>query len=194
MGHTTGSVGINTIVLSIGVFLDTPDSRNIITNAREVEMDDKLVFCTLANGSFEIFSLATKCSIVQSSSGSWNLTTILYSPSHKLLSTGSSHGVINMYNAASLKNLSSSLISWSSNASSIEDVAFLLSPSSSAAAELEIGTDDILPYITTISHDSAPNVKVKAEIVGGDYKGVRIVRVGEEEVWTAGDDSVVRAY
>ena len=194
VGHTTGSVGISAIALSVGVFPDTPDSGRIITDAREVETNDKLVFCALANGSFEIFSLATKCSIYRSSSGSWNLTAISYSPSYKLLSTGSSHGVINVYNATSLNDLSSPLVSWSRNAASIEDIAFSLSPSSSAAAELAIATGDGLPYIATISRDSALNVKVKVEIVGGDCEGVRIVRVGEEEVWTAGDDGVVRAY
>ena len=62
------------------------------------------------------------------------------------------------------------------------------------SAELAIATGDGLPYIATISRDSALNVKVTAEIVGGDCEGVRIVRVGEEVVWTAGDDGVVRAY
>ena len=77
-----------------------------------------------------------------------------------------------MYNAASLNNLLSPLILWSKNAAFIEDIAFSLSSSSSATAELAIVTDDGLPYFATISSDSALNVKVKAEIVGGDCEGL----------------------
>ena len=193
VGHTTGSVGINAMVLTIGEFPDAPSCGTVITDAREVETNDKLVFCALSDGSFEIFSLATKGSLYRSSSGSSSLTAISYSPSHKLLSTGSSRGVINMYNAASLNDLSFPYISWSRNAASIEDIAFSLSPSS-ASVELTTATDDGLSYIATISHGSLAGVNVKAEIIGGDCEGVRAVRVGEGEIWTAGDDGAVRTY
>ena len=55
-----GSVGISIMVLTIGVFPDAPSGGIMITNAREVEMNDKLMFCVLSDGSFEIFSLTTK--------------------------------------------------------------------------------------------------------------------------------------
>ena len=153
-------------------FPDAPSGGTVITDAREVEMNDKLVFCALSDGSFEIFSLATKGSLYRSPSGSSSLTAISYSPSHKLLSTGSSRGVINMYNAASLNDLSFPYISWSRNAASIEDIAFSLSPSS-ASVELTTATDDGLSYIATISHGSLAGVEVIAEIIGGDPSNSR---------------------
>ena len=58
VGHTTGSVWISAMALSVGVFPDTPDSGRIITDVRDVETNDKLIFWTLANGSFDIFSLS----------------------------------------------------------------------------------------------------------------------------------------
>ena len=102
-----------------------------------------------------------------SSSSSLSLMAISYSLSHRLLLMDSSHGVINMYNAMSLNNLSSLYISWSKNAGSIKDIAFLLSPCS-ASVKLTIATDNGLSYIATIFHGSLAGVEVKAEIIGGD--------------------------
>ena len=72
-----------------------------------------------------------------------------------------------MYNATSLNNLSPLYISWSRNAGSIKDIAFLLSPCS-ASVKLTIATDNGLSYIATIFHGSLAGVEVKAEIIGGD--------------------------
>ena len=51
------------MVLTIGEFPDTPSGGTMITDAREVEMNDKLMFCVLSDGSFEIFFLTTKDSL-----------------------------------------------------------------------------------------------------------------------------------
>ena len=50
------------MVLTIGEFPDAP-SGTMITDAREVEMNDRPMFCVLSDGSFEIFSLTTKDSL-----------------------------------------------------------------------------------------------------------------------------------
>ena len=51
------------MVLTIGEFPDAPSGGTMITDAREVETNDKLMFCVLSDGSFEIFSLTTKDSL-----------------------------------------------------------------------------------------------------------------------------------
>ena len=51
------------MVLTIGVFPDAPSGGTMITDAREVEMNGKLMFCVLSDCSFEIFFLTTKDSL-----------------------------------------------------------------------------------------------------------------------------------
>ena len=72
------------------------------------------------------------------------------------------------------------------NGASIESLAF-----TSSGTGLAVATDDGLPFIANISLDIP---EVEAEFVGGDCEGVRAVRSRENEVWTAGDDGVVRVY
>ena len=46
------------MVLTIGVFPDAPSGGTMITDTREVKMNNKLMFCVLSDCSFEIFSLS----------------------------------------------------------------------------------------------------------------------------------------
>ncbi|TFK50371.1 WD40 repeat-like protein [Heliocybe sulcata] len=170
---------------------------------REVDTVGKVVFCALQDGEFEAFDLSTKNSVFHSSSEGTGkrppLTSIAYSPTSNLLATGSSRGVITVYDT---RNLSSPVTSFTRNGSSIESLAFVV-PSSlkfsgSGTQEgelgLAIGTEDGLPYVTEVRPEGP---EVVAELVGGDCEAVRVVRVrgeGGGEVWTAGDDGIVRKY
>jgi len=63
-------------------------------------------------------------------------------------------------------------------------------------------TDDGLPFVARIRRidakegsGSSADVEVEAELIGGDCDAVRVVRTREDgEIWTAGDDGVVRVY
>ncbi|KDQ52262.1 hypothetical protein JAAARDRAFT_40382 [Jaapia argillacea MUCL 33604] len=181
-------------------------STGLPIDSREVDTEDKLVFCALQNGEFEAFDLGTKHSVYLSSSSSPDhvgqklpaLTSIAYSPTHHLLATGSLHGLVTVYDT---RNFASPLTSFKRNASSIENLALTvpstwLGSSAPLLGEigLVIGTEDGLPYVAGI-HPEGPGVV--AELVGVDCDAVRIVRVrgeGEADIWTAADDGVVRRY
>lgn len=162
------------------------DGGGATRDEREVGTADTLVFCTLQDGSFEIFDLGSKRSLFKSAAvGADNLTAITYSSAENLLVTGSSKGVVTVYSTRSISTLSSPLTSFARNEASIEDLIF------TSAGGLAVATDDGLPFIAKVSEDG-PGVEM--ELVGGDCEGVRIVRAREGELWTAGDDGVVRVY
>lgn len=162
---------------------------------REVDTGDKLLFCALQDGTFEAFDMGTKASAFHSEKGenaSGALTSISYSTSHNLLSMGSIHGVVTVYDT---RRLSAPLATFSRNGASIEDLAFVSDskgPDSSAVG-IAIATEDGLPYIAGIRPDGGP--RVDAELVGVDCEAVRVIRVDPTGgIWTAGDDGVVRLY
>ena len=164
----------------------TIDGAGTVADEREVDTADKLIFCALQDGSFEVFDLGSKQSVFQSrptdpSSGS--LCAITYSPSHNVLATGSSKGVITVYSTLSLWT---PLTSFVRNGASIESLAF-----TSTGTRLVVATDDGLPFIASVGSDRPV---VEAELIGGDCEGVRVVRCKDSEVWTAGDDGIVRVY
>lgn len=198
-----------------------PDGENIsgrstpaTLDPREVDTADKLAFCALQDGQFEIFDLTSKASVFRSASPSADgsatkspaLSAISYSPSANLLATGSVKGILTIYDT---RNLSSALTSFTRNAASIESLAFVV-PSSlkflrahssdvSAPHDGELGlaiaSEDGLPYIAEVRPEGPG---VVAELVGGDCEAIRIVRVCTSddggEIWTAGDDGVIRKY
>lgn len=161
---------------------------------REVDTSDKIVFCATQDGSIQAFDLGSKLSVFRTDSthGSPALQSITYSPSSSLLATGSSKGVITVYDTRALQT---PMISFSRNTASIEDLAFLTPSADNASAEvaLAVATEDGLPFISGVRPEGP---YVKAELVGSDCEAIRCVRVraGSTEVWTAGDDGVVRIY
>jgi proteasomal ATPase-associated factor 1 len=175
--------------MSIGPKGDTPSAVNgarMASDDREVDTMDKLVFCALQDGSFEVFDLGSRLSIFQStptSPSAGSLTAITYLPSRNLVATGSSKGLVTVY---STQSFSSPLVSFMRNEASIESLAF-----TTTGTELVVATDDGLPFIASVDSD---RLAVVAELVGGDCEPVRVVRSRENEVWTAGDDGVVRVY
>jgi len=159
---------------------------------REVETQDKVVFCALQDGSFEAFDLGTKRPVYQSFSGTGRrsaLYSITYSSSHNLLATGSVDGVVTLFDT---RSLSTPLTSFSRNTACIDDLAFTDTGNSADDVGLVVVSGDGLPYVASVRPEGPG---VLAELVSGDCDGVRVVRVGAEgEIWTAADDGVVRRY
>ena len=173
-----------------------PDGEESIPPAaqddREIpETASKLVFCGLENGSFEVFDLGFKKSTYRSPvlKSPSSLTSINYSDSHHLLATGSSSGIITVYDARSLRV---PLTSFSRLETVIEDLAFMYSDS---GVDLAIATADGLPYLANVVPEGPA---VGAELVGADCDPVRNISLrnnnGRREVWSASDDGIVRRY
>ena len=162
-----------------------PDSREV------AETRSKVVFCGLQDGAFEIFDLGNKSSVHRSSHPSTfgALTAIGYSEDHHLLATGSAKGSVMMYD---IRALATPLTSFERNDSGIEDLRFV---NGESEVGLAIATADGLPYIAGIVPEGP---MVRAELVGTDCDPVKSVRVrtGEDrrEVWSAGNDAIVRRY
>jgi proteasomal ATPase-associated factor 1 len=156
---------------------DGQDCGSFRIDAREVDTKDKVLFCALQNGSFEVFDLGLKQSVFQgspTSSGNRSaLSSIAYSPSHNLLATGSIHGQVTVYDT---RSLSKELSSFSRNTACIEDLAFTTNcytPSSVQGADnghvgLAVATEDGLPFVASVlPHGPC----VLGELVGGDCDG-----------------------
>lgn len=153
---------------------------------REVETTGKLVFAALQNGSFEAFDLGTKNSVYKYEVGKRALNAISYSVTHDLVVTGSTDGVVTVFDT---RQLSTPLTSFARNGASIEGLGIR---GHTAEAEVVIVTEDGLPYVAGVRPDGP---QVHTELIGSDCDAVRVVRVaGSGGVWTAGDDGVVRRY
>ncbi len=171
---------------------------------REVETSDKVVFCGLQDGSFELFDLRTKRATFRSATGTTGAQlAIAYSPDDNLVATGSASGLISVHDTRNLGN--GPVVSFRRNTSPVEDIAFtnlidapfsLGSPMtnehpSTMDVSLAIATEDGLPYVAEVLA-SCP--RVRAELVGTDCDAVRFMRAVGRSLWTASDDGVVRRY
>ncbi|KZP34021.1 WD40 repeat-like protein [Athelia psychrophila] len=157
------------------------------TDPREVDTVDKLVFCALQDGSFEVFDLGAQISVFQSEPiAAEPLTAIAFSASQGWLATGSAGGLVTVYSTKAAFSSQPPLCAFARNGASIEDLAF-------CPLGLVVVTDDGLPYIARLTADPG-SAAVQAEIVGSDCEAVRVVKVRGREIWTAGDDGVVRVY
>jgi len=181
-----------------GAFLQPPDGEEggkpALLDDREVETADKIIFCALQDGTFQAFDLGTKQSIFHSVSqhGSSPLYSIAYAPSSSLVATGSSTGIISVYDT---RSLNTPLASFSRNGAAVENLVFIDVPSSSGSREagLAVATEDGLPYVVGVRPEGPV---VQAELIGTDCDAVRCIRAGgpDGEVWTASDDGIVRKY
>ncbi|KAF7789711.1 hypothetical protein EIP86_000657 [Pleurotus ostreatoroseus] len=178
-------------------FTTSPDGEamqlSLAVDDREVETTDKVTFCGLADGSFEVFDLGTKLPVFHSASAGPSsisgLQSIAYSPQHNLVATGSGKGVIHIFDT---RSLNSPIVSFTRNSASIEDLAFVTLERGTTVG-LAIGTEDGLPYVAEVRPEGP---SVRSELIGTDCDAIRRIRVlsGTGDVWTAGDDGVVRRY
>ena len=179
-------------------------SDTSITDPREVDTSDKVVFCALQDGSFELFDLRTKSAQHRSKPGSSGarsaLQAIEYDRDSNLVAMGSASGLVSIYDTRSLGD--QPVVAFRRNEAPIEDIEFIslanapfsLGGSSTVNAAhvgLAIATEDGLPYVAEL-RPSGP--RVRAELVGADCDAVRFVHVIGNDVWSAADDGVVRRY
>lgn len=159
---------------------------NAFIDPREVETTGKVVFAALQNGSFEVFDLGTKNSVHSHSVGKRALNAISYSAAHDILVTGSTDGVVTVFDT---RQLSSPLTAFSRNRASIEGLGIR---GHTTETEVVIATEDGLPYVAGVRPDGP---QVHMELIGLDCDAVRVVKAAENgAVWTAGDDGIVRRY
>lgn len=176
-----------------GAFSEPPDgeesAKSTFKDEREVETSDKVFFCALQDGSFQAFDLGAKQSIFHAATqrGSSPLYSIAYSPTSSLVATGSSTGVITVYDT---RSLATPLTTFSRNGASVEDLTFI---AGGRDVGLAVATEDGLPYVVSVRPEGPA---VHAELVGTDCDAVRSIKAGSVagEIWTAGDDGIVRKY
>ncbi|KAJ7221419.1 WD40-repeat-containing domain protein [Mycena pura] len=151
---------------------------------REVDTNDKLLFCALQTKSFEAFDLGSRNVVYASPPGTAPLTAIEYNPAHSLLATGSAAGVVEVFDT---RALGTALSSFTRGDSGIADLRF-----GGDGQTILVGTDDGLPFVARIEAGKTP--RVAGELVGADCDAVRCLRAVGHEIWSASDDGVVRKY
>ncbi|KAF8623318.1 hypothetical protein AX17_007459 [Amanita inopinata Kibby_2008] len=169
------------------------------TDSREVpETGSHLAFCGLSNGSFELFDLRTKHIAYRSSTSitpeivapSGSLTAVIYSAQKNLFMSGSSRGIVSVYDTRVLERPVSS---FKRNDAGIEDLEMVdLYGVDGGGVGVAVATTDGLPFVANLSQPASPCVA--AELVGADCDSVRNVKVFANQVWCASDDAVIRRY
>jgi proteasomal ATPase-associated factor 1 len=169
----------------------------------EEHVKQTVTYAGLQNGSIQVFDWRARSNFIISkppSSSSAAINAITYLPQQSLLATGSSNGMVTLYDVRSLSPSSSPplLTSFRRNEAGISDLSFQYRHQ---RVGLAIATKDGLPYIASIIPEGPG---VQTELVGVDcdpVANIRVVRADadgdggqEEEVWTASDDGVVRRY
>ncbi|KAJ6500847.1 WD40-repeat-containing domain protein [Mycena sanguinolenta] len=161
-----------------------PEGTAAAPDPREVETEGKLLFCALQNKSFEAFDLGARSAIYQSTPGASPLTAISYAPHRSLLATGSSKGLIEVFDT---RALGTPLTSFTRGEAGVADLSF-----GEDGQTLLVSTEDGLPFVARVS--ATEPARVEAELVGTDCDPVRRIRVAGRDVWTAADDGIVRRY
>ena len=129
---------------------------------------------------------------------SGSLTSIRYNDAHHLLATGSSSGVVSVYDTRVLRSEGGAPVTlFKRNDAAIEDLDFVIQGTSgNPEIGLGIASGDGLPYVADVVPEGPA---VGAELVDGECDPVRCVRVrkggdGRLEIWSATDDAIVRRY
>ncbi|KAJ7829980.1 WD40-repeat-containing domain protein [Mycena olivaceomarginata] len=161
-----------------------PDATPADPDPREVETGGKLLFCALQTRSFEVFDLGARASVYESTSGAASLTAIAYAPDHSLLATGSSKGLVEVFDT---RALGTPLSSFTRGEAGVADLRF-----GDDGQRLLVSTDDGLPFVARIS--AGEPARVEAELIGADCDPVRSIRMVGRDIWSAADDGVVRRY
>ncbi|TFK72609.1 WD40 repeat-like protein [Pluteus cervinus] len=185
--------------------LEDGDNLRIEGDDRELpEARAKLVYCGLQNGGIQVFDLGSRntvhsfkpSSTPTPTTSAGNITAIAHSESHHLLATATSRGIVTLYDT---RSLGAPLTSFKRNDASIDSLNFFESDgdpeTDHGRTGLVLGANDGLPYVANVI-PHGPGVQM--ELIGSDCDAVRHVvtrRNGErKEIWTAGDDAIVRRY
>jgi proteasomal ATPase-associated factor 1 len=163
---------------------------------------DTLAFCALDDGTFEVFEIGTGASVFRSPTRGVGLTSIAYSEQHHTVATGSSKGVVSIWDT---RSLGAPVVQFTRGTPAVEDLTIVdIRPCHGTEAPhlgLAIATSDALPFVASIRPEGP---QVEAELIGSDCDRVGHVRVqgagewggGREtlRIWTAADDGVIRRY
>ncbi|KAH0586417.1 Proteasomal ATPase-associated factor 1 [Termitomyces sp. J132] len=151
------------------------------------------VYCGLQDGSVQLFDLRANNSVIQTPTARnhGGAAALAHNTSHHFLAVGSSKGIVSIYDTR-LTSTTVTSFKRGEGDSGVEDLAFLRGNK----ANLVVATSDGLPYVANVLPDG-PGVAV--ELVGGDCDPVRSVCVrettaGAQDIWSAGDDAVVRRW
>lgn len=192
---------INSLAFGDATPLPSAEKEAVEPNAREVGTAGKVAFLALQSGNFECIDLGTKSSVHHSSSMQeyqqhGPLTAITYNSRSSLLATGSSTGVINLFDT---RSLNAPVCVFQRNSAGIEGLEFV--PRSPGVGretfggdpDLAVATADGLPFISSI-RPNGPEV-VAELIFGGDCELLRALTVDSHGgIWLAGDEGVARMY
>ena len=137
------------------------------------------------------------------------LLSIAHDSSSQLLATGTTTGVVEIYDTRQLPSSSRSssspcnpLCSFKRSDSSIDDLLF--TDSSRAPPSLLVATGDGFPFRVSIS-ELSDGPRVVEEYAAHADEGIRVIRTRlrqdivddrqcELDIWTAGDDGLARRY
>ena len=160
-------------------------------------INDNLILCGLQSGQFELIDMRVASSVFHSTSTeaeTHGALSAISTSSHSgnLLATGSTKGVVGLYDVRFLSSSSlSSLVTFRRNEAGIEDLCFMNLDNDDLG--LAIATGDGLPFVAEVSSGGS-QVKVGAELAGVDCDPVRAVRTRGRDVWCASDDAIVRKW
>lgn len=185
-------------------------------NGEEGNGEGRVIYTALQNGAINIFDTRTSKLVYASPSStsrsSQSLLSIAHSERFNLLATGSTSGIVKLFDPRSLDSTSGSgsgkdetlITSFKRSDSSVDDLTFIPPPSSvtsaPSSASLLVATGDGFPFCASVSSASEKVVSVKEEYAAHADEGVRAIRYlsggeGEQgDIWTAGDDRIVRKY
>ncbi|KAJ6567063.1 WD40-repeat-containing domain protein [Mycena capillaripes] len=180
----TGYAPVTSMSLGERATSTLPEGVPIAPDPREVETGGKLLFCALQNKSFEAFDLGARSAVYASPPGVSPLTAISYAPDHSLLATGSSKGIVEVFDT---RALGTPLRSFTRGEAGVADLKL-----AEDGQSLLVSTDDGLPFVAQIATDSP--TRIGAELIGADCDPVRIICAVGRDIWSAADDGVVRRY
>jgi proteasomal ATPase-associated factor 1 len=183
---------------------DTPMPPAAPEGTTEVGTDGTLAACALGDGTFEVFDVRLGRSVFRSPTrGTTGLSAIAYSSKDGLLATGSTAGVIGLWD---IRMLEAPVVQLTRGLPIIDSLAFMDVLSQPEGTEiihtgLAITSADALPFVASVRPEGPT---VVSELVGSDCDRVGHVRVigsgvwggesGGVHVWTASDDGIVRRY
>ncbi|KAJ7932784.1 WD40-repeat-containing domain protein [Mycena leptocephala] len=152
-----------------------PEGTAAAPDPREVETGGKLLFA---------FDLGARSAVYASTPGASSLTAIVYAPEHSLLATGSSTGIVEIFDT---RSLGTPLTSFTRGEAGVADLEV-----AEDGQTLLVSTDDGLPFVARITANEP--ARVEAELIGADCDPVRSIRIVGRDIWSAADDGVVRKY
>ncbi|KAK7038670.1 hypothetical protein VNI00_010554 [Paramarasmius palmivorus] len=162
------------------------------------------VYTAIQDGSFEVYTVdlvgvegsASRRIFKSTRSSAGPMSTIAVSTGEAVMAVGYTSGLVSLYTIeGELETaLEKPVVTFRRNTASIEGLSFLGGVEGTEEVRLGIATADGLPWIAGITLGEKVEVRVYAELTGGEIDAVRDIVALEEEVWTVCDDGVVRRY